>query len=209
MRERLKIKNAPAHIFSSFEFGDPCTPILETYPGEPIRIRLLDGAHEEQHVSNIEGMPWRKEITDAKSPLVQSQTIGISEAFNLHIDEPYPAGDYLYYSGGIDDLWLGLWGIICAYATPQRHLLPLCGFKPVCPPMMPPKGAVIRKFEIAAIQKDIEYNRYGDHDPEGLIFVPLDHAKDVLNGKKEPVPLILRATGLRSRFTICSTRKCR
>lgn len=193
IRERLKIKNDPAHIFSSFEYGDPCTPILETYPGEPIRIRLLDGAHEEQHIFNIEGMPWRKEITDAKSPLVQAQTIGISEAFNLHIDEPYPAGDYLYYSGGIDDLWLGLWGIIRAYATPQRHLLPLCGFKPICPPQMPPKGAVIRKFEVAAIQKDIEYNRYVDHDPEGLIFVPLDHAKDVLHGKKEPVPLILRA----------------
>ncbi len=193
MRERLKIKNDPAHIFSSFEYGDPCTPILETYPGEPIRIRLLDGAHEEQHIFNIEGMPWRKEITDAKSPLVQAQTIGISEAFNLHIDEPYPAGDYLYYSGGIDDLWLGLWGIIRAYATPQCHLLPLCGFKPVCTPQMPPKGAVVRKFEIAAIQKDIEYNRYGDHDPEVLIFVPLDHAKDVLHGKKEPVPLILRA----------------
>lgn len=136
---------------SSWAYGDPCTPILETYPGEPIRIRLLDGAHEEQHIFNIEGMPWRKEITDVKSPLVQAQTIGISEAFNLHIDEPYPAGDYLYYSGGIDDLWLGLWGIIRAYATPQRHLLPLCGFKPICPPQIPPKGAVIRKFEVEAI----------------------------------------------------------
>ena len=71
---------------------------------------LLDGAHEEQHVFNITGLPWKKEITDVFSPLVQSQTIGISEAFNLHIDEPYAAGDYLYYSGGIDDLWLGLWG---------------------------------------------------------------------------------------------------
>ena len=25
--------------------------------------------------------------------------------------------------------------------------------------MKPPKGAVVRKFEIAAIQKDIKYNR--------------------------------------------------
>ncbi|MGN0618158.1 MAG: multicopper oxidase domain-containing protein [Ruminiclostridium sp.] len=193
MPERLKIKNDPAHIFSSYEYGDPCTPILETYPGEPIRIRLLDGAHEEQHVFNIEGMPWRKEITDITSPLVQSQTIGISEAFNLHINEPYPAGDYLYYSGGIDDLWLGLWGIIRAYATPQEKLLPLCGFRPVCPPTTPPKGAVVRRFEVAAIQKDIEYNRFGDHDPEGLIFVPLEQARDVMSGRKEPIPLILRA----------------
>lgn len=47
MSERLKIKSDPAHIFSSFVYGDPDTPILETYPGEPMRIRLLDGAHEE------------------------------------------------------------------------------------------------------------------------------------------------------------------
>ena len=193
MRERLKIKNDPAHIFSSFIYGDPATPLLETYPGDPIRIRLLDGAHEEQHVLNITGMPWRKEIGDVKSPLVQSQTIGISEAFNIQIDEPYAAGDYLYYSGGIDDLWLGLWGIIRANAAPQECLLPLCGMKPVAPVKTPPHVAVTRKFEIAAIQKELVYNRFGDHDPEGLIFVPMKNARDIMCGKKEPVPLILRA----------------
>ena len=193
MLERLKIKNDPAHIFSSLVYGDPDTPILETYPGEPIRIRLLDGAHEEQHVFNITGLPWRKEITDPVSPLVQAQTIGISEAFNLRIDEPYTAGDYLYYSGGIDDLWLGLWGIIRAYAEPQKNLLPLCGIQPITPPQAPPPGAVVRRFEIAAIQKDLIYNKFGDHDPEGLIFVPMDQAHDVMCGKKQPVPLILRA----------------
>lgn len=193
MPERLKIKNDPAHIFSSFVYGDPDTPVLETYPGEPIRIRLLDGAHEEQHVFNIAGLPWRKEITDSFSPVVQSQTIGISEAFNLHIDEPYTAGDYLYYSGGIDDLWLGLWGIIRAYAVPHKNLRPLCGFRPIAPPRTPPRGAVVRKFEISAIQRKLIYNCFGDHDPEGMIFVPTDQVRDVMCGKKDPVPLILRA----------------
>lgn len=193
MAERLKIKEDPSHIFSSFEYGDPATPILETYPGEPIRIRLLDGAHEEQHVFNIAGLPWKKEMNDEASPLVQSQTIGISEAFNLHIDEVYAAGDYLYYSGGIDDLWLGLWGIIRAYAVPREDLKPLCGFRPVSPADAPPKDAVIRKFEIAAIQKNLVYNSFGDHDPQGLIFVPLEQADDVMKGRRESVPLILRA----------------
>lgn len=193
MPERLKIKNDPSHIFSSFVYGDPATPVLETYPGDPIRIRLLDGAHEEQHVFNITGLPWRKEITDPVSPLVQAQTIGISEAFNIRIDEPYTAGDYLYYSGGIDDLWLGLWGIIRAYAVPQENLLPLCGVRPIAPPQTPPPDAVVRKFEVAAIQKDLIYNSFGDHDPQGLIFVPLEQAHDVMCGRKKPIPLILRA----------------
>lgn len=193
MPERLKIRSDPSHIFSSFVYGDPDTPILETYPGEPIRIRLLDGAHEEQHIFNITGLPWRKEITDPVSPLVQAQTIGISEAFNLHIDEPYTAGDYLYYSGGIDDLWLGLWGIIRAYSLPRENLAPLCGIQPIASPQTPPPGAVVRKFEIAAIQKDLIYNDFGDHDPEGLIFVPMEQVQDVMCGCKKPVPLILRA----------------
>lgn len=193
MPERLKIKDDPAHIFSSFVYGDPATPILETYPGEPIRIRLFDGAHEEQHIFNITGLPWRKEITDPVSPLVQAQTIGISEAFNLQIDEPYAAGDYLYYSGGIDDLWLGLWGIIRAYAVPRDNLLPLCPMRPIAAAKTPPPDAVIRKFEIAAIQKDLIYNRFGDHDPEGLLFVPLKQARDVIYGRRKPIPLILRA----------------
>ena len=194
MPERLKIRDDPSHLFSSLVYGDPATPLLETYPGDPMVIRLLDGAHEEQHVFNITGLPWRKEITDSVSPLVQAQTIGISEAFNIRIDQPYAAGDYLYYSGGIDDLWLGLWGIIRAYATPQEHLLPLCNNRPAgVPTLTPPPDAVIRKFEIAAIQQDLVYNRYGDHDPEGLLFVPLEQAHDVMCGCKQPTPLILRA----------------
>lgn len=113
--------------------------------------------------------------------------------FGAVIVEPYTAGDYLYYSGGIDDLWLGLWGIIRAYATPQKNLPPLCGIRPIAPPRTPPKGATVRKFEIGAIQKDLVYNSYGDHDPDGLMFVPMNKAYDVMCGKKKATPLILRA----------------
>lgn len=194
LRERLKKKNDSSHIFSSRKYGDPATPILETYAGDPMVIRLLDGAHEEQHAFNINGMSWRKEITDTVSPIVQEQTIGISEAFNIKIDEHYQAGDYLYYFGGIDDVWLGLWGIIRSHKCRQKHLMPLCNQnKPVPQPVCPPKGAVVRRFEVAAVQTNIKYNRYGDHDPDGMVFVPLEHAEEVKCGCRNPVPLILRA----------------
>ncbi len=194
MRERLGKKDDPAYIFSSTAHGDPATPILETYPGDEMMIRIIDGAHEEQHAFNVVGMSWKRELDDKLSPLAASQTIGISEAFNLRIDEPYGSGDYLYYYGGIDDAWLGLWGIIRAYDKLQKALPPLRKGKEITPQrLQPEKGAVIRKYEIAAIQKDIKYNKYGDHDPDGLIFVPLKEMKDVLSGKKQPKPLILRA----------------
>lgn len=195
MRERLKKQEDPAYIFSSLVHKDPATPILETYPGDEIVIRLLDGAHEEQHAFNLTGMSWKKEIADPHSPITASQTIGISEAFNLRITKKYAPRDYLYYFGGIDDIWLGLWGIVRAYDHRVKHLKPLCkGKDRILPlPPCPGKDAVIRKYEIAAIQKDIPYNCHGDHDPDGLLFVPLEDADLALCGNYQPKPLILRA----------------
>lgn len=185
----------PAYLFSSFVHGDPATPILETYPGDELMIRLIDGAHEEQHSLNIAGMSWNKEPADAKSPLAASQTLGVSEAFNLNVTEKYGAGDYLYYFGGIDDAWLGLWGIIRVHRRYRKHLQPLCNGKGMIHPLppCPSKEDVIRRYEVVAVQKKLLYNRYGDHDPDGLVFVPVEEAEQVLAGKCMPKPLILRA----------------
>lgn len=51
----------------------------------------------------------------------------------------------------------------------------------------------VKVFELAVVQADIVYNRYGWHDPEGMLFVPLEYAEDVKCGRKKPIPLILRA----------------
>lgn len=195
MRERLKKHEDPAYIFSSLVHGDPATPVLETYPGDELMIRLLDGAHEEQHAFNLTGMSWKREVADPFSPTVASQTIGISEAFNIHVTKQYAPGDYLYYFGGIDDVWLGLWGIIRAYSCPQKCLKPLCkGKDSILPlPPCPGKDAVIRKYEVAAIQRNISYNCHGDHDPNGLLFVPLEDADRAKERNYQPKPLILRA----------------
>ncbi|MGN0152528.1 MAG: multicopper oxidase domain-containing protein [Wujia sp.] len=195
MRERLKPHNDPAYIFSSLIHGDPATPILETYPGDEMIIRLLDGAHEEQHSFNLTGLSWKKEITNIASPDIASQTIGISEAFNIRITKQYRAGDYLYYFGGIDDVWLGLWGIIRAYRHPTKRLKPICKVQDSIIPLppCPSKNSVIRRYEIAAIQCDIPYNDHGDHDPDGLIFVPLEDAEHCAKAGYKPKPLILRA----------------
>lgn len=56
MRERLRKKEDPAYLFSSFVHGDPATPIFEAYPGDELMFRLIDGAHEEQHSFNITGI---------------------------------------------------------------------------------------------------------------------------------------------------------
>ncbi len=78
-----------------------------------MRIRLLDGAHEEQHAWNSPVLPLAGgRLPTRFLPWCRPKLWGISESFSLHIDEPYQAGDYLYYFGGIDDVvGPGLWGI--------------------------------------------------------------------------------------------------
>lgn len=55
-----------------------------------------------------------------------------------------------------------------------------------------PIPKIIRTFDIETVSLPIVYNKYGDHDPEGLLFVPFAQAKDIRCGRKPPVPLILR-----------------
>lgn len=159
MRERLKKKEDPAYLFSSFVHGDPATPILETYPGDELMIRLVDGAHEEQHVFCITGMSWKKEPKDPHSPLTSSQTLGVSEAFNLNIKDHYQAGDYLYYFGGIDDAWLGLWGIIRAYDKYHDCLKPLCKGKDLILPLPPCPGDYL--YRSGSFGWDVESGMWG------------------------------------------------
>lgn len=97
--------------------GDPDTPVIRTYPGERLRIRLVQGSHEEQHGFALHGMRWRRDWGNPKSPLVNQQTLGISEAFTLDIDpasgdSPYRLGDHLWHFCAMDDVWLGCWGIV-------------------------------------------------------------------------------------------------
>ncbi|MHB1153118.1 MAG: multicopper oxidase domain-containing protein [Eubacteriales bacterium] len=218
-------KGDPAYAFSSFMHGDPVTPVLETYAGDPVRIRLFDGAHEEQHSFIMSGLRWHQESENILSPLVNQQTIGLSEAFNLYPDNNYKAGDYLYYFGAEDDLWLGLWGIFRAHDQTVPHLKPLDDREPLPNRITPlphktgnppskailpdlPAGVTVRKAEISAIQKKIVYNKFGDHDPNGLLYVYDSQVSDVLNDKIAPEPLVLRVNSgevievtLTNRFT--------
>lgn len=110
----------------------------------------------------------------------------------------------------MDDLWLGTWGITRVRGTTVPTLCPL-GDRLLLPPRTlplpfktgspPPKAlspgnpfpcdTKVHHIDVAAVQKDILYNRFGDHDPYGMIFVPLEDANDIINGIKNPEPLIL------------------
>ena len=108
----------PSQWFSSVAHGDPATTGFATHAGDPIWFRIIQGSHEEQHSFQIHGLRWRRFRERAESALRNQQTFGLSEAFTFIHDEAYGRGDYLYKLSGADDLWLGCWGLIRAFAPP-------------------------------------------------------------------------------------------
>ena len=173
----------PADWFASDVHGDPGTPILPAYPGEEIRIRLYQGSHEEQHSFTVHGMRWRTWRGDPRSPLRDQQTIGISEAFSFHVDEPHGPGDYLWSFASNDDTWLGCWGLFRLHDAPRGDLPPLPGAfetEPL-PPFDPSKA---RCYHVRARPAEIRYSNQRS-DPRGVVYQ--------VDGTPPGEPLVLRA----------------
>ncbi|MBP3952264.1 multicopper oxidase domain-containing protein [Bacillus suaedae] len=207
---RLGKECDPAYSFSSYVKGDPITPILRAYEGDPIRIRLLQGAQEESHSFNLHGLRWLKERGDLSSELANQQHIGISESFTFETYIPR-SGDYLWAFETEEDLWNGLWGLIRAYDQRVPDLIPLEDrFKPQKRTKILPEPCEkvpeaklesisdrdhlqLKTFDIVAFQVPITYNSYGDHDPHGIMFSLMEDMDDIVKGKRDPEPLIIRA----------------
>ncbi|KIL52001.1 multicopper oxidase domain-containing protein [Jeotgalibacillus soli] len=210
---RLGKECDPAYSFSSYVNGDPVTPILKVYEGDPIRIRLLQGAHEESHSFNLHGLKWKSERADMDSASKDQQHISISESFTFELEVPL-SGDYLWAFEDEEDIWLGTWGLIRAYdqvvddlivlsdrpdPPPRTKPLPVVTGNPPAPARLesalPPGASLyspVRKYNVVAFQTPIIYNAYGDHDPFGIIFALAEDVNDIRLGKKYPEPLILR-----------------
>ncbi|MGE4164167.1 MAG: multicopper oxidase domain-containing protein [Vicinamibacterales bacterium] len=193
----------PSAWFSSSALGggsEPDTPIIHTYVNEPLRIRHIQGAHEEQHSFVLHGLRWRQEWKNPKSPLVDQVTTGISEAFTFDIDRPYGAGDHLYALNAIDDLWLGCWGIVRVHEHQPEGL-------PVAPiptewytrvdrrKTRPPEPD--REFDVVARRRAIPYDSTALSDPYGLVFelrAWREGGEDWhhVDAPTDPEPLVLR-----------------
>lgn len=207
---RLGKDNDPAYSFSSFVNGDPITPILHCYEGDPIRVRLLQGAQEESHSFNIHGLRWKAEYPDSETKVRDQQHISISESFTLQMYVPR-AGDYLWTFETEEDLWNGLWGLIRAFDEEVDSLIPLPDRQ--CPPKrtkaLPeptgkppakaevvtspgPVDAPVKTFNIVAFHTPIIYSNWGEQDPFGIVFALEEDVEEILNGKN-PEPLIIRA----------------
>jgi len=113
-------------ILNNVRKTDPYTPIMQAYEDDEIRIRVLVGAHEEEHNFSLHGSRWLFEPEEPDSGYKASQMMGISEFYDfriprldsddLNLARDIARGrqvDFLYKAGSsAEDLWNGIWGLI-------------------------------------------------------------------------------------------------
>ncbi|WP_437775029.1 copper oxidase [Sorangium sp. So ce1097] len=211
VKQHLDDRGEMHNVFSSVVHGDPYTPLLLAHEGDDVRVRLLQGAQEEQHVFSVHAQRWRKEIADPDSGYSNGQPIGLSEHFEFGLT-PVSArgdsspGDYMYQSATTDDLWGGVWGLLRIKPRGAPGLLPLPeprGGEPRERRRFPtcPASAPVTRYTVHAITAKgnlpgdrLFYNKkFGLYDPDAILFVLEEDLHDLRAGHRAPEPLILRA----------------
>lgn len=171
----------PADWFASSVHGDPGTPLLHAYPGERIRLHVLQGSHDLQHSFTTNGLRWRQWRGRPDTPWRDQLTLGISNVGDLDLDPRQGPGDHLWSFGATDDLWLGCWGLLRLHDSPREGLPALPAASPVLG-HLPPKQRV-RRFTVRAKARDILYSDKRV-DPYGLVYE--------VDGVRQEGPLVLR-----------------
>ncbi|MGQ0521205.1 MAG: multicopper oxidase domain-containing protein [Actinomycetota bacterium] len=178
--------------FSSRELGDPETPMLEAYLGDPVVVRTLVGSNNEAHTWHLDGHWFRTEASSATSAPTSTAHLGISERFDLVVPaaggpQRMP-GDYLYYSGRSFKLREGSWGILRVRDKADEGLRTLPGRErvPEAATAVCPDDAPEKRFAVAAVEAPLPMLG----GPGKLYVLEADRAA-VLAGARPPEPLSL------------------
>jgi FtsP/CotA-like multicopper oxidase with cupredoxin domain len=208
---RLANNPDPSKLFSSKVHGDPETPILRTYLGDPIVIRLQQGSANEPHTWHVSGHYFRLERYNPDSKPRNTFHIIIGERHNFVIPAAggpqRMAGDYLYYNGRASHFAEGSWGLIRVLDKLDKTLQPLpsreeipASAKEICP-----ADAPVKSFNVSAIDYAMKFNQGTPEvievdlgrklslgNPSGKAYVLDDEASKVKGGMLKPHPLALR-----------------
>ncbi|MBW3557379.1 MAG: multicopper oxidase domain-containing protein [Actinobacteria bacterium] len=185
----------PDRAFSSALHGDPETPLLEAYVGDPVVVRATVSGTNEVHTWHLDGHWFRREPWSTGSAPTTTAHLGISERMDLVIPAAggpqRRAGDYLYADGRALKLEEGAWGLLRVHARPEG-IASLPGRPPPTgePPPVCPAEAPRQRLEVAAVETRLAM--LGARP--GRAFVPAAEADAVLSGARPVSPLVLRAT---------------
>ena len=212
---RRLLENADASVlFSSAVHGDPATPLVRAYLGDPIVIRALVEAANESHAIHVQGhaFPLERFLTGARPR--STALLAIAERYDLVIPAAggpqKMAGDYMYRSGRLSHFGEGMWGLIRVEGEARDDLqpLPMRGEIPGSAKQLCPADAPKRSFEVAAIDFPLDLHPKAPDqvaapsgtnrnlvlaNPQGKIFALTSELAALEAGKSRPHPLTLRA----------------
>jgi hypothetical protein len=184
----------PSRRFSSLAHGDPVTPILRAYLGDPFVVRGLVPGSSEVHSLHLDGHPFRLEPWSPTSRPASTAYIGISERFDLAVPAAggpgrFP-GDYLFLDGRPSKLRDGSWGLIRVLDKPDAGLRPLPGREKAPAPATAacPAAAPRRAFRVAALKLPLPM--LGGE--AGKLYALEADVAALREGARKPEPLVLR-----------------
>jgi FtsP/CotA-like multicopper oxidase with cupredoxin domain len=126
------------YVFSSVAHGDPPTPMLKAYVGDPVVIRQV-GLDEAVGDIRVTGHRFAEERFNPNGVLTDAGTAGISEKMDYVFNAGQSPGDFLYYSGRSLELESGAWGIFRVMNT--LHSSGPNALEPLPDRTAPPSGA--------------------------------------------------------------------
>ncbi len=185
--ERLNRCEDPAYLFSSLVHEDPATPLLQTYPGDPLLLRLITiGTRQSpRQPFQTTGMALTPKSFTWISPNATCQTFTVTH--------PYETGDHLYTIGGHTCIKMGLWGIIRVCGITNKQLKPIPGGCHTPLPSAPQEADVLRTYEIAVIEKKAAPKKDCLPSRSSRYFVWLSDVKREMKRRRAPDPLVLNA----------------
>jgi manganese oxidase len=126
----------PSLRFSSYVWGDPGTPLLRAYPGDPVVIRAIhvgptiDSFRVDGHHFYVEKRSRDQHDGTMYSRVTDTIHSGVSERYTLILDggaggSAKQPGDYLYHNGIARRFKQGAWGIMRVLPKTSTGLQPL------------------------------------------------------------------------------------
>jgi hypothetical protein len=122
-----------AGAFSTQQNGDPITPILQSYAGDPVRVHAVGApGSEASQVFSLGGLPWPSDPFVSHSQEISSSNIGAWETVEVNMvggagGRARATGDYFYGDLRRPFTQAGSWGLFRVLSDPTCPIQPLDG----------------------------------------------------------------------------------
>jgi len=119
--------------FSSRANGDPSTPLLRAYAGDPVKVHALVAPGSEQgHVFGLGGQSWRIDPEIERGNETTAQGMVAWQAYDLELiggagGRQRETGDYFYGNVRRPFAQAGMWGLMRVMSDPDCPIRPLEG----------------------------------------------------------------------------------